>query len=673
MEKYDLCVVGLFLSNWVLGWIPHTLLEKAAVILLLMLGRMNELPENGGGKILKLLMGTMKAMKRSVHSAPTNISLCSLNLTIRTSSTSAARHLQCPPQIPESKHSHFENSIPNHAHAYQTPTQTIMNNPPFCHLRLMKLINSSLSSQGFAASASLSSRFCGFLNSELCNYMIKCYTDSRKHLHSVFVYTQMRKYDISPDASTFPSLLKSVAQLCRQRLGKAIHGSTIRMGFDSNVYVSTALVNMYGLCSSVGDARRVFDEMADRNIVSWNALITCYNHNREFRKVLDVFREMQIAGAKPVEVTMVGILLACAHLGALNQGRWIDDYIFRNGLRLNVFVGTALIDMYAKCGVVDKAERIFKVMRVKNVYTWNVFISGFAMNGRGESALHAFSRMVMEKFEPDEVTFLGVLCACCHQGLIDEGRRYFRSMKEEFGLHPRIEHYGCMVDLLGRAGLLDEAQELIQTMSLKPDPIIWRELLAACRIHGNTELGEFAIKKLLELEPDNGENYVLLANLYARDQKWDKAREVREMMDCRGVRKVPGCSSIEIDDVVYEFLVSNEIRPGYEEVYKLLAGINKRLKLAGYVAETGMALYDIEEEEKEHSLMHHSEKLALAFGLLNSPSGTTIRIVKNLRICQDCHGFFKVVSKIYGREISVRDRNRFHHFVGGVCSCKDYW
>ncbi|CBI15169.3 hypothetical protein VitviT2T_026210 [Vitis vinifera] len=615
-------------------------------------------------------------MKRSVKSflqARSNLSQWTHNLTIRPSSTSALTLCENPPQITESKHSHLTKSISNHAHMNQMLSQMIMNYIPIDHLNLMKLIDFSVSSHGFAASALLFTQFYGFIDSDLCNSMIRCYTDSNKHLHSVFIYTQMWKNGIFPDSSTFPTVLKSVAQLCRQELGKAIHCCIIQMGFESNVYVSTALVNMYGTCSSVSDARQVFDEIPDRNIVSWNALITGYNHNRMFRKVIDVFREMQIAGAKPVEVTMVGVLLACAHLGALNQGRWIDDYIDHNRLRLNVFVGTALIDMYAKCGVVDEAEKIFKAMRVKNVYTWNVLISGYAMNGRGESALQAFSRMIMEKFKPDEVTFLGVLCACCHQGLVNEGRTYFTSMKEEFGLRPRIEHYGCMVDLLGRAGFLDEAQQLIQAMSMQPDPIIWRELLGACRIHGNIQLGEFAIKKLLELEPNNGENYVLLANLYARDQRWDKVGEVREMMDCRRVRKVPGCSSIEIDNVVYEFVVSNYIKPGFEEVYKLLADMNKKLKLAGYVADTGMASYDIEEEEKEHSLMYHSEKLALAFGLLKSPSGLTLRIVKNLRICQDCHGFFKIVSKVYRRDISVRDRNRFHHFVGGACSCKDYW
>ncbi|KAA8542505.1 hypothetical protein F0562_023657 [Nyssa sinensis] len=524
------------------------------------------------------------------------------------------------------------------------------------------------------SSALLFTQFHEFIDSELCHTILRCYTHLNKHLLTVFVYTQMSKIGILPDSSIFPAVLKSVAQLCRRDLGQSIHCCVIKMGFGSDIYSSTALVHMYCTCLLCGDARQLFDEMPERNAVSWNALITGYTHNRRFREAIDVFREMQAAGAEPGEVTTVGVLSACAHLGALNQGKWVHDYITRNRLRLNVFVGTALIDMYAKCGLVDEAEKVFWAMRVKNVYTWNVLISGYAMNGQGEAALQAFSRMVMENFRPDEVTFLGVLCACCHQGLVKEGRWHFLSMKEEFRLQPMIEHYSCMVDLLGRAGFLDEAQEVIRTMNMKPDPIIWRALLGACRIHGHTQLGEFAIRNLLELEPKNGENYVLLSNLYARDRNWVKVGQVREMMNRTGIHKVPGCSSIEIGSVVYEFVVSDITEPGgYEEVYKLLAVIKRQLEVAGYSADTNIVLYDLEEEEKEQTLIYHSEKLALAFGLLKTSSDTTLIIVKNLRICQDCHQFFKLISMIYRRKITVRDRHRFHHFSGGVCSCKDYW
>ncbi|CAL5444942.1 unnamed protein product [Camellia sinensis] len=538
----------------------------------------------------------------------------------------------------------------------------IVNSIPINQFSFMKLIDSSVSSYGFASSAHLFTQFHDFIDSEFCNSLVRTYTHLNKHIHSVFVYTQMRKAEIFPDFSTFPAVLKSVAQLGRGDIGKSIHCCVVKMGFFSDIITNTALVHMYCICLLPSEGRQLFDEMPERNAVSWNALITGYTHNRKFREAIDVYREMQAAGAEPGEVTMVGVLSACAHLGALNQGKWIHDYICHNRLRLNVFVGTALLDMYAKCGVVDEAEKVFGAMRVKNVYTWNVLISGYAMNGQGEAALQAFNRMIMENFRPDEITFLGILCACCHQGLVDIGKRHFISMKEEYALQPRIEHYGCMVDLLGRAGLLDEAQELIGTMNRKPDPIIWRALLGACRIHGQTQLGEFAIKNLLELEPKNGENYVLLSNLYARDRKWIEVGKVREMMNRIGIRKVPGCSSIEIENVVYEFVVSDLMEPRYEELYKSLADMKMELKVVGYAVYTDMVSYDIEEEEKEHTLIYHSEKLALAFGLLKSSADMTLRIMNNLRICQDCHQFFKLVSMLYRREITVRDRNRFHHF-----------
>ena len=538
---------------------------------------------------------------------------------------------------------------------------------------LMKLIEDSVSNNGFESIALIFSKFRGSINSQICNSMIRGYLDLNEHLNSLIIFAHMHKFSILPDSSTFPAVLKATAQLCDIKLGKMIHGAVVQMGFIRDVYTSTALVHMYSSCLSISDASQLFDEMPERNSVTWNALITGYTHNRKFKEAINAFRGMLAAGAEPSERTVVVVLSACSHLGALNQGKWIHDFIYQNKLRLNVFVGTALIDMYAKCGVVEEAEKVFEEIRDKNVYTWNVLISGYGMNGQGNAALQAFSRMLMENFKPDAVTFLGLLCACCHQGLVTEGRRQFISMKQQFGLQPKIEHYGCMVDLLGRAGLLEEALELIESMSMEPDPIIWRALLCACRVHGNTKLGEYTIRRLIELEPNNGENYVLLSNLYSRERRWIEVGKLRGMMSLRGIEKVPGCSSIEINNSVHEFTASNDRKLEFNAIYKQLDNVMKKLKENGYVTGTDMSLFDIEKEEKEHSVMYHSEKLALAFGLLNSPLDCTLRIVKNLRICSDCHEFFKVVSLVYKRYIVVRDRNRFHHFSEGVCSCRDYW
>ncbi|XP_030531751.1 pentatricopeptide repeat-containing protein At1g08070, chloroplastic-like [Rhodamnia argentea] len=535
---------------------------------------------------------------------------------------------------------------------------------------LLSLVESRVRSDWWDSSSPLFLRFGDLIDSKLCRHLIRRCTGQSKHLHSVFVFIHMQRVGVRPDSFTFAPVLKSVARLCLQEMGRSVHAYVAKANFGGDVYVGTSLVNFYSSCLLMGDAHKVFDEMGERNSVSWNALITGYTHNRKFVEALDLFRDMQADGVEPTEVTMVGVLSACAHLGALSLGKWIHEYIDCHGLRLNEFLGTALVDMYAKCGAVMEMEKGFMAMRVKNVYTWNVLISGFAMNGCGEAALQAFSRMIMENLKPDGVTFLGILCACCHEGLVDEGKRYFRIMKEEFGLCPGLEHYGCMVDLLGQAGLFSETLCIIQKMDLKPDPIIWRTLLGACRTHRNVPLGRYAARKLLELEPTNAENYVLLSNIYAQDSMWDEIAKLRAVMNQKGIAKVAGCSSIEIGNAVYEFIAADCLKP---EVCDLLEDIRKELKQVGYAANTGLALYDIQEEEKESSVAFHSEKIALAFGLTKSPPGSTIRIVKNLRVCQDCHVFFKLVSLLYKREISLRDRNQFHHFAGGSCSCRDHW
>ncbi|CAD5192032.1 unnamed protein product [Musa acuminata subsp. malaccensis] len=512
------------------------------------------------------------------------------------------------------------------------------------------------------------------IDTDTCNVLIKSDTHSGSHLRSLLVFTTMLQASIPPDLLTFPPLLKSVARLFLPDLGLSIHGCVVKTGSDSDVFVNTALVSMYCSLGRVGDARHVFAEMPERNSVTWNAMITGYVHNRRFREAHELFSRMLGSGLDLGEVTVVTALSACSHLGALSQGIWIHNYIESHGLRLNVFVGTALIDMYMKCGVIDEASKVFQAMRVKNVFSWNALITGYAMNGEGEAALEAFDEMIMEKVKPDGVTFLALLCACCHQGLIDKGRKLFVGMEEDFGLRPRIEHYGCMVDLLGRAGLLEEAHKLIATMPMKADAAVWRALLAGCRIHGDLQLRELAIRKLLDLEPENGENYILLANLLARDRRWTDVGKVRQMMGKKRMKKDPGCSLIEVDNRVHEFVVSDRFqRKGLEEIFTMLAAMKRELKLAGYAVDTEMASYDLEEEEKEMAVMHHSEKLALAFGLVRAQHGSTVRIVKNLRMCVDCHTFFKLVSEVYQRKIVVRDKNRFHHFGGGVCSCKDYW
>ncbi|KMT10745.1 hypothetical protein BVRB_5g114030 [Beta vulgaris subsp. vulgaris] len=456
------------------------------------------------------------------------------------------------------------------------------------HFHVMKLIDTCASVNGFASSSLFFSEFHEFIDSCTCNSVIRTYTHLKKHWYSVFVYVQMHKYGKSPDSLTFPAVIKSSAHLCRRRLGKSLHCCVIKMGFSSDLFASTALVHMYCSFSSTDDACRVFDKMPEKNSVSWNALITGYVHGRRFFEAFDVFREMMEAGKELREVTVVGLLSACANLGALEQGRWVHEYIRRNRLVLNVYVGTALIDMYAKCGNLEEGLKVFRAMKVKNVCTWNVLISGYSMNGRSEDALMAFYSMIFDDYKPDDVTFLAVLSACFHESLVSEGLSHFRTMNEEFGVQPKTEHYVCMIDLLNRAGMIDEAMELIRSMPLKPDPTVWRALLRAFQVRGNVHMAELVTLKLIELEPQNGDNFLLLSNLYIQQRRWTEVEVVREMVKSRDIQKIPGYSSIVINDEIYEFVASYDVKPGFEEVYELLVYMSKELILSGCVTDVGM-------------------------------------------------------------------------------------
>ncbi|XP_057956163.1 pentatricopeptide repeat-containing protein At1g08070, chloroplastic-like [Malania oleifera] len=450
-----------------------------------------------------------------------------------------------------------------------------------------------------------------------------------------------------------------------------------KMLFDQapskDLLMYNTLLSGYAKHGEVDVLLRFFRDMPLRDLVSWNSVIGGLVHNRRINEAVAYFQQMQMENVNPNEVTLVTILSACSQVGGLDIGRWLHSYIDRNKLEWNIVVGTALVDMYSKCGDLESAEYIFNKMLDRDVVAWNAMIMGFSMNGQSKSALEFFYRMRKEAVDPNDVTILGVLCACTHAGLVDEGQKCFDSMPHELGLTPKLEHYGCMVDLLGRAGLLNEAYELIQTMPLVPHIGVWGALLGACKIHGNVELAESAIEKLIQLDHEDGGYLAIMSNIYANAGRWDDVAKVRKLMRDKGIGKLWGCSSIEINGEIHEFGVQQRIHPRIKEIHTMIDEISKHLRMAGHIASTNEVFFDLEEEEKEKALYFHSEKMAVAFGLIATDKGTVIRIVKNLRICADCHGAMKLISKIYERDIVVRDRNRFHHFKEGSCSCGDYW
>ncbi|CAN6465432.1 unnamed protein product [Victoria cruziana] len=326
---------------------------------------------------------------------------------------------------------------------------------------------------------------------------------------------------------------------------------------------------------------KVFEEMPERNLFSWNGMLSAYANSNRFQDVLNLFRQMLESKVQPNDASLVIVLSACARLGALDTGKWVHSYSNNNGYKNNLYVGNGLVDMYAKCGSVETAIRIFDEMPQRDVISWNAMIGGLAMHGQGVEALGFFEKMLKSREIPDYVTFIGVLSACTHNGLVDEGRQYFHVMSNGYRIEPTIEHCGCMVDLLGRAGLLSDAVDFIRRMTIEADAIIWSSLLGACRIYGNVRLAEYCIEKLIELEPSNAAHYVLMSNIYGAADSWENFAEVKLTMKERHIRKKPGRSSVELNNFVYDFYSSDD-RPLMSEVYDVLKGLTEVLKSAGY-------------------------------------------------------------------------------------------
>eukprot|EP01018_Ginkgo_biloba_P030668 Gb_30004 [translate_table: standard] len=505
------------------------------------------------------------------------------------------------------------------------------------------------------------------------NAMISGYAQNHHANEALTLFHQMQHAEVKPNQVTIVSILPVCADLVALKDGKDIHDYIVKNGIEIDVSVGTALVVMYAKCGDIEIACQLFDKISEKDVASWNAMIACYAQNGHANEALLLFHQMQQAHVKPDLVTMISMLPICSHLAALQQGKWIHAYVIRSGFESDVSMGTALIDMYAKCGSIEFAFQIFDKMCKRDVVSWNAMISGYGMNGHGEDALALFSKMQQAGLKPDRITFICILSACSHSGLVEEGWQCFNSMSQYYCITPRMEHYTCMVDLLGRVGRLNEAHNLIKNMPFEPGGRVWGALLFACRMYCNIELGEHVARLLLELEPNNAGTYILLSSIYAAAGKWDDVAKVRTLLKDRGVEKSPGCSWIEIKNRVHVFFVGDRSNVQSEKVYAMLDNLTSKMKEAGYVPDTSSVLHDVEEEEKEYVLCGHSEKLAIAFGLINTCPGTPIQITKNLRACGDCHSATKFISKIEGREIIVRDANRFHHFKDGLCSCRDYW
>ncbi|KAL8534504.1 hypothetical protein ACS0TY_010500 [Phlomoides rotata] len=412
--------------------------------------------------------------------------------------------------------------------------------------------------------------------------------------------------------------------------------------------------------------KKIFSNMAKKELVAWNVMIAMYMNNSMSSEAVDVYSQMEARGIEPDAITIASVLPACGDLSAVSLGQRIHEYIERKRLRSNLSLENALIDMYAKCGSLIEARKVFDEMQIKDVISWTSMMSAYGRSGKGHEAIELFSKMQELGLAPDSIAFVSILSACSHAGLLSEGQEYYRLMIEEYHIVPRLEHSTCMVDLLGRAGRIDEAYAHIKQMNVEPNERVWGALLSACHVYNDMDIGVLAADHLFQLAPQQSGYYVLLSNIYAKARRWKDVTLVRSIMKERRIKKIPGVSNVELRDQVHTFLAGDRYHPQSKEIYEELDVLLGKIKEAGYIPITDTALHDVEEEEKENHLVVHSEKLAIVFAIINTEPGMLIRVTKNLRVCEDCHVAIKFISKITERQITVRDTNRYHHFENGA-------
>nr|AYM01021.1 pentatricopeptide repeat protein [Salvia miltiorrhiza] len=429
-----------------------------------------------------------------------------------------------------------------------------------------------------------------------------------------------------------------------------------------NVVSWTTILSGYVKNGLMDEATGIFHDMPCRDSISWEIMILGCNQNGDTEEALRFFIEATRECEKLSTYVFACVLSTCADIAAFELGNQIHGRVVKGGIEFNCDVGNALVSLYCRCGNINEAYEVFERIEDKDVISWNTIITGYARHGFGQEALHHFESM------KSNLTNLQ-----CHTGLIDKGKHYFYSMSQDHGIVPNIWHYTCLIDLLGRAGRLDEAQTLMKSMSFEPNAATWGTLLGACRIHGNIELGEKSPKMLFYLEPWNSSMYVRLSNLYAASGRWEDVKKTRSRMKGKGLCIRTGYSWVEVLNKIHKFSVGDFTHPDSESICAFLDELDLRMKEDVYVPATKSVLRDVEEEEKQHILKYHSERLAVAYGIMKIQSGRPVRVFKNLRVCEDCHTAIKHIAKITGRLIILRDANRFHHFEGGVKNCGDYW
>ncbi|TKY56364.1 Pentatricopeptide repeat-containing protein [Spatholobus suberectus] len=498
------------------------------------------------------------------------------------------------------------------------------------------------------------------------------------------LFVEMVSEDVMPNEFTLTSALSQCCEILSLEFGTQVRTLCVKFGYESNVRVRNSLLYLYLKCGRVGEAQRLFNGMDDASLVTWNAMIAGHAQMMEITKdnlsasqsgteALKLSSKLNRSGMKPDLFTFSSVLSVCSRMVALEQGEQIHAQAMKTGFLSDVVVGTSLINMYNKCGSIERASKAFLEMSTRTMISWTSMITGFSQHGMSQQAVHLFEDMRLAGVRPNQITFVGVLAACSHAGMVSEALNYFEIMQKKYKIKPVMDHYACMVDMFVRLGRLEEALNFIKKMNYGPSEYIWSNLIAGCRSHGNLELGFYAAEQLLSLKPKDTETYVLLLNMYLSAGRFEDVSRVRKMMEEEKVGKLKDWSWISIKDKVYSFKTNDKTHPQSSLICKSLEDLLAKAQNLGYEMLESVEISDGEEEEKTPSpAIYHSEKLAITFGLENLPKPSPIRVVKSTLICRDSHNFIEYVSTLTGREIIVRDGKRLHKFVNGQCSCGNF-
>ncbi|CAN1173029.1 Putative pentatricopeptide repeat-containing protein At5g52630 [Linum perenne] len=485
-------------------------------------------------------------------------------------------------------------------------------------------------------------------------------------------FRKMLEAGFLPDDHIYPSATKACAIMGRWDVGKSVHCHVVKTGYEFDVFVASSLVDMYCKCGKVKDARYLFDEMPERNVVSWSGMIYGYTQVGEDEEALNLFKDALYEGLEVNDFTFSSVVRVCGDSTLLELGRQIHGMCFKTSYDSSSFVGSSLVSLYSRCGVVEEAYLVFEEVPIRNLGMWNAMLIACAQHGHTKRVFELFGELE-KKIRPNFITFLCLLYACSHSGLVEEGERYFELMKRS-NVEPGAQHYSSLVGLLSRAGKLQEALKIIETMPIEPTESVWGAFMTGCRIHGNTELAAYAADRVFQLGAVSPGLHVILSNAYAAAGRYDDAARARKLLRDQGIKKETGLSWVEEGNKVHTFAAGDRSHARTHEIYQKLEELEHEMEQAGYVADTSFVLREVGGEEKRQTIRYHSERLAIAFALIAfSKSDRPIRVMKNLRVCGDCHTAIKFMSKCVGRVIIVRDNNRFHRFEDGKCSCGDYW